>query len=258
MTDRFAGKTAIVTGASRGIGLAIARRLVDQGARVVVTARKAEALDEAISALGGLEHAHAVAGYTDDSDHQTETIGRALDAFGSVDLLVNNAGASQGIRRLLEIGSDDARKLVEVNALAPLAWTTKAYRAWMGEHGGAVVNVTSMASVATAPGLGLYGGSKALLGYLTRQLAVELSPRVRVNAVAPAVIKTRMSRAIYEGREDVVAGAYPLKRLGVPEDVAGAVCFLLSDDAGWVTGHEFTIDGGITAIGPGGPDAGSD
>jgi NAD(P)-dependent dehydrogenase (short-subunit alcohol dehydrogenase family) len=253
VTDRFAGKTAIVTGASRGIGLAIAQRLVRDGARVVITARQPEALDQAVSALGGPDHAFAVAGSAEDPDHQAETVGRALEMFGSVDLLVNNAGISPAIRPLADIDSDIVSLTVQVNALAPLAWIICAHRAWMAEHGGAVVNVTSMAGVVPSPGIGMYGGSKALLAYLTRQLAVELSPGVRVNAVAPAIVKSQMSSGIYEGREDFVASMYPLKRLGVPEDVTGAVSFLLSDEASWITGQEFVIDGGVTSTGHGAP-----
>jgi NAD(P)-dependent dehydrogenase (short-subunit alcohol dehydrogenase family) len=253
MTARFAGKTAIVTGASRGMGLAIARRLVDEGARVIVTAREPVALRDAVAELGGPEHARAVAGRVDDPDHQAEAIQQALAAFGSIDLLVNNAGISPAIMPLSRIELDVARATIEVNAVGPLTWILGVNRAWMAEHGGSIVNITSMAGVATAPGLGMYGGSKALLGYLTRQLAVELGPRVRVNAVAPAVVKTQFAKAAYEGREDEVAARYPLKRLGVPQDVTGAVTLLLSEEASWITGQEFVIDGGLTATGHSAP-----
>ena len=125
----------------------------------------------------------------------------------------------------------------------------EAHRAWLGEHGGAVVNIASVAGVTPAPGLAIYGASKAMLISLTRDLAVELGPGVRVNAVAPAVVKTKFATALYEGREDEVSAAYPLKRLGVPEDVAGAVAFLLSDDAAWLTGQTVVLDGGVTLTG---------
>ena len=133
--------------------------------------------------------------------------------------------------------------------MAALAWVQAAHRAWLGEHGGAVVNLASVAGVRPAPGLGMYGASKAMLISLTETLAVELGPRVRVNAVAPAVVKTRFATTLYEGREEEVSSAYPLKRLGVPEDVAGAVAFLLSDDAAWLTGQTVVLDGGVTLTG---------
>ncbi|MEU2927154.1 SDR family oxidoreductase [Streptomyces sp. NPDC007251] len=251
MIRRFEGRTAILTGASRGIGLAIAERLVSEGAKVVITARKQEALDEAVARLGGPEHAIGVAGHAADVDHQTEVVTRALDSFGSADLLVNNTGINPVYGPLMTLDLDVARKIVEVNCLAALSWTQRVYRAWMSAHGGAVVNVSSVAAVRPAPGIGLYGASKAMLTHLTEELAVELGPDIRVNAVAPAVVKTKFATALYDGREDEAAAAYPLKRLGVPEDIGGTVAFLLSDDAAWITGQVLVVDGGVTLTGAG-------
>jgi 3-oxoacyl-[acyl-carrier protein] reductase len=245
----LAGKVAVVTGASRGIGLGIARRLVDEGARVVLTARKADALEEAVAALGGPEHALAVAGKADDPEHREETVARAVETFGRLDLLVNNAGINPVAGPLIDLDLGAARKIVEVNALGALAWTQAAHRAWMGAHGGAVVNVSSVSGVKPAPMIAMYGASKAMLISLTESLAVELGPTVRVNAVAPAVVKTSFASLLFEGREEEVAGAYPLRRLGVPEDVAGTVAFLLSDDASWLTGQTVVLDGGVTLTG---------
>ncbi|OLT27173.1 3-ketoacyl-ACP reductase [Nocardiopsis sp. CNR-923] len=249
MTSRFGGRTAIVTGASRGIGLGIARRLVDEGARVCLTARGAEALDEAVEALGGPDHAVAVPGKADDPEHQDAAIATAMEAFGSVDLLVNNTGINPVFGRLIDLDPSAARKMVEVNVLSALAWVRSAHKAWMGEHGGAVVNVSSIAGHQPAPGIGFYGATKAMLSHITADLAVELAPDVRVNGVAPALVKTRFASALYEGREKEAAAAYPLGRLGVPEDVAGAVAFLLSDDAAWITGRTLVLDGGVTLTG---------
>ncbi|MGW0048956.1 SDR family oxidoreductase [Nocardia cyriacigeorgica] len=249
MTGRFAGKTAIVTGASRGIGLGIAQRLVDDGAKVVITARKQDALDAAVEQLGGSEHALGVAGRADDAAHQEDTVARAIATFGSADLLVNNTGINPVYGPMIEMDMAAARKIIEVNCLAALSWTQQVHKAWMGEHGGAVVNVSSVAGIRPAPGIGFYGASKAMLTYITQELAVELGPGLRINAVAPAVVKTKFATALYEGREQELAETYPLKRLGVPEDIAGAVAFLLSDDAAWVTGQLLVLDGGVMLTG---------
>lgn len=247
--ERFAGKTAIVTGASRGIGLAIAERLVADGAKVVVTARKQEPLDVAVARLGGSRHAVGVAGHADDVDHQAEAVRRALDIFGSADMLVNNTGINPVAGPLVDMDLAAARKIVEVNCLAALSWVQQIHRGWLADHGGAVVNVTSVAGIRPAPGIGFYGASKAMLTHLTQELAVELGPGIRVNAVAPAVVKTRFSATLYDGREDEVAATYPLKRLGIPKDISSVVAFLLSDDAAWTTGQTLVVDGGVTLTG---------
>lgn len=246
---RFDGKTALVTGASRGIGLGIARRLVDDGARVLITARNAEALTETVASLGGEHCAVAVAGSADDLDHQVEAVQTAIDRFGSLDLLVNNTGTNYAHGPLVGLDLADARKTVETNCISALSWIQQSYRAWMGDHGGAVVNVSSVASVRPAPEIGFYGSTKAMLTYLTEQLAVELGPAIRVNAVAPAVVKTQFAAPLYAGREEAVAATYPLKRLGDPADIANAVAFLLSDEADWITGRLLVVDGGITLVG---------
>jgi NAD(P)-dependent dehydrogenase (short-subunit alcohol dehydrogenase family) len=242
----FEGRVAVVTGASRGIGLAVAAELVARGARVCITARNAEPLAEAAAKLGGPDRAIAVAGKADDPEHQAEVVERVLGAFGRYDLLVNNTGINPAFGSILDVDTGAAAKIFAVNVLAPLAWTKRARDAWMGEHGGAVVNVASLAGLAASPGIGMYGVSKAALIRLTVELATELGPGIRVNAVAPAVVKTKFASALYEGREDAAAASYPLKRLGVPEDIAGAVTYLLSDDAAWVTGQTIVLDGGVS------------
>lgn len=247
-SDRFRDKVALVTGASRGIGLGIAERLVADGAKVCVTARKQDALDDVVRQLGK-DNVIAVAGKAHDADHQAEAIGRTIETFGSLDMLVNNTGINPVYGPLIELDLDAARKIVEVNCLAALSWAQQAHKAWLGEHGGAIVNVSSVAGKKPAPGIGFYGASKAMLTHITEELAVELGPDIRVNGVAPAVVKTQFASALYEGRESEVAASYPLKRLGVPEDVGSVVAFLLSDDAAWLTGQTIVIDGGVTLTG---------
>ncbi|NHN55585.1 SDR family oxidoreductase [Calidifontibacter sp. DB0510] len=241
--NRFEGKTAIVTGASRGIGRAIAERLHAEGANVLITARGEETLREVVEQLGS--RASYVAGKADDPAHRDEVIRTALETFGSVDLMVNNTGINPAYGPLLDVPLEVSRKIFEVNVIAALEWVKAVHSAWMAEHGGAIVNVASIAGLRPAPGIAMYGVSKAALIHLTEELAVELGPTVRVNAVAPAVVKTDFAKALYEGREEQVSKPYALKRLGVPDDIGSVVAFLLSSDAGWMTGQTLTVDGGV-------------
>ncbi len=246
MTEqRFAGRVALVTGASRGIGLAIAQRLVAEGARVCVTARRAEALEQAAAGLGGAEVAIWAAGSSDDAEHRQLAVDKTMAAFGRLDVLVNNSGINPVYGPLLQIEESAARKVFEVNVLAALGWTRLAHQAWLAEHGGAVVNVASIAGLHATPGIAFYGVTKAALINLTRQLAAELAPATRVNAVAPAVVRTRFAEALYADDEEAAASRYLLRRLGEPADVAAAVAYLASADAGWVTGQTLVLDGGL-------------
>ncbi|GIF63009.1 3-oxoacyl-ACP reductase [Asanoa ishikariensis] len=249
MTASLSGRVALVTGASRGIGLAIATRLAAAGARVCVTARKPEPLAEAVSLLGGPSVALGVAGRADDPAHQAAAVAATVEAFGPIDILVNNTGINPVFGPLLELDLGAARKIFEVNLLAALGWVQAVYAG--DPRPGVVVNVSSVGGRVPPPGISFYGVTKAALEHLTRCLAVELAPHVRVNAVAPAVVKTKFATLLYEGREDEVASAYPLNRLGIPDDVAAAVAFLASDEAAWITGQTLVIDGGVTLTGRG-------
>lgn len=242
------GAVAIVTGASRGIGLGIAARLVAEGAKVVITARKPEALAEAVESLGGAANAIGVPGNAAHEAHQDEAIAAARSTFGGLHYLVNNTGINPVYGPMLDGDLDVARKVLDVNVVAAFSWIKKAVAAGLGDdsHPGAVVNLASVAGQGASGVIGWYGVSKAALIHLTTELGYQLGPDVRVNAVAPAVVKTKFAEALYEGREEKVVQAYPMKRLGTPEDVAGAVSFLLGPDAAWITGQTLTLDGGVT------------
>lgn len=243
--QRFDGRVALVTGASRGIGLAVAERLLAEGAQVVITARKPEGLAEAAGHLGQADRVLTVAGRGDDPDHQAEAVRAAVSRFGRLDVLVNNTGINPAYGPLSELDDSAARKIMDVNVLAALQWTRRAVAAGLGSDGaGAVVNVASVAGLHPAPGIAFYGVSKAALIGLTVQSAAELAPNVRVNAVAPAVVKTRFATALYAHDEEGVAAGYPLGRLGEPADIGAAVAFLASADAAWITGQTLVIDGG--------------
>jgi NAD(P)-dependent dehydrogenase (short-subunit alcohol dehydrogenase family) len=151
---RFDSRVAVVTGASRGIGLAIAARLVAEGARVCITARKPEVLDDAVRLLGGSDYAIGVPGKADDGGHQADAIRRTLEAFGRLDVLVNNAGTNVFYGPVMEIELAAVRMIFDVNVLGAIGWVQQAHRAWLGEHGGAIVNVASVAGLRPADGIG--------------------------------------------------------------------------------------------------------
>jgi NAD(P)-dependent dehydrogenase (short-subunit alcohol dehydrogenase family) len=247
---RFAGKVAVVTGASRGIGLAVAARLIAEGARVCITARKPDPLLAAVQLLGGADFAVGVAGRADDAEHRANAIQTTIDNFGRIDILINNTGINPVYGPMSGTDVGAAAKVFDVNVIAALSWTEEVRQLGLGSRpGAAIVNVASIAGLRPSPGIGVYGASKAALIHVTAQLALELAPQVRVNAVAPAVVKTRFATALYEGREEKVIRGYPLGRLGHPDDVAAAVAFLASDDASWITGQTLTLDGGLGLAG---------
>jgi 3-oxoacyl-[acyl-carrier protein] reductase len=247
-SGRLTGRVAVITGASRGIGLAVATRLAAEGARVTITGRRPEPLAEAVAALGGVEIALGIPGRADDPEHRAAVLAQTVEKFGRLDVLVNNAGINPAYGPLLELDDAAARKILEVNVLGTLAWVREACRAGLAQ-GGSVINLSSVAGLRGSPGIAFYGVSKAAVIALTEQLAVELGPAIRVNAIAPAVVKTRFAEALYVGREETVSANYPLKRLGEPEDIAAAAAFLASDDSGWITGQTLVVDGGITITG---------
>ncbi|WP_406497606.1 SDR family oxidoreductase [Streptomyces sp. NBC_00846] len=238
------GKTALVTGGRTGIGFGIATALVERGANVVITSRREDKLREAAAELGD-ERAVGVAGEANDPEHQRIAVATAVERFGSLDLLVNNVGGTErNARRLVETDVAAYRNTIEMNLVTALTWVQAAWRGWLGEHGGAIVNISSIASKLAVPDGTSYGTAKAALNHFTKQMANELAPGVRVNAVASGTVLTDFTRVTVEGREEKVVGSVPLKRLGTPADVGAAVAFLLSDDAAWITGHTLVVDGG--------------
>ncbi|MBB5937199.1 SDR family oxidoreductase [Streptomyces zagrosensis] len=252
MTTADSGKVALITGGSRGIGYGVAEALVARGDRVCVTGRNEGALQEAVEALGaaapggeGASRVIGVAGKAHDEAHQAVAVARVMETFGRVDFLVNNAGTNPVFGPIAELDLGVVRKVFETNVISALGFAQQTYKAWQKENGGAIVNIASIAGVAPSPFIGAYGMSKAAMVNLTLQLAHEMAPLVRVNSIAPAVVKTKFAAALYEGREEEAAAAYPLGRLGVPKDIGGAAAFLLSDDSAWVTGQTLIVDGGL-------------
>jgi NAD(P)-dependent dehydrogenase (short-subunit alcohol dehydrogenase family) len=232
---------ALVTGASRGIGHAAARCLADLGANVVLTARTQDAADAAAEEISG---AVGFAAHAADEDAARRCVDFTLERFGRLDILVNNAATNAAYGPLVDQRYEAFRKTIDLNVWAPIMWSSLAARAWMSEHRGAIVNIASLGGLATEPNLGIYNASKAALIHLTKQSAVELSPTVRVNAVAPGVVRTKLSEVLWREHEQALTDSLPLGRIGEPEDVGWAIAFLASDAAAWITGHTLVIDGG--------------
>lgn len=248
---RLDGRVALLTGASRGIGLATARRLSDEGALVAITARREDALARALASLPS-DRAIGFAGDAADGAHRAEVLESVAREWGRIDVLVNLVGTNPFFGPLIDLPAPAADRVVRANLLTPLEWVQAVCHhpvLRMRERGGVVVNLSSVTGDVPSEGIGFYGVSKAAVNQLTRTLAVELAPLVRVNAVAPAVVRTDFSRALYESREADAAAEYPLLRLGEPEDIASAIAFLASDDASWITGQILTLDGGLLSAG---------
>ncbi|MGA9870631.1 MAG: SDR family oxidoreductase [Rhodococcus sp. (in: high G+C Gram-positive bacteria)] len=247
------GRAALVTGASRGIGKAVAAELLARGAKVTITARKPEPLEEAArelreSADDGAE-VLAIPGNAGDADSRRHAVAATIDTLGSLDILVNNTGINPVYGSLMDADLDGVKKIFDTNVVATLGFVQEAFHGWMGEHGGAVVNVASVAGIRSTGVIAAYGASKAALIRLTEELAWQLGPAIRVNAVAPGVVKTRFAEALVAAGEEQAASVYPMKRLGTPEDVASLIGFLVSDKSSWITGETIRVDGGLLATG---------
>lgn len=248
--DRFQlhDRVALVTGASKGIGEAIARALAEAGARVVVSSRRQEAVDEvahAIVAAGG--EAIAVAAHVGKADDARALVARTIAHYGGVDVVVNNAATNPVFGPILE--ADDAAfdKIMAVNVKGPLTIARAAHASMAARGHGSVINVSSIGGVSPEPGLGLYSVSKAALVSLTQVLAAEWGAAgVRANVICPGLIRTKFSEALWSDERILkrTLAQQALPRIGVPEDVAGLALFLASEAAAYCTGGVFVADGG--------------
>jgi NAD(P)-dependent dehydrogenase (short-subunit alcohol dehydrogenase family) len=240
-------RTVLVTGASRGIGKASAVAFAAEGCNVVLTSRKIETLDEVAAEItaqfpdvGVLTHAAHAA----EPDQAAAVVEAAMARFGAIDVLVNNAGTNPYFGPLMDIDPVRAEKTVRLNQFGPVLWTQLVYKASMAQRGtGAIVNVASVGGVLTEPGIGYYNATKAAVIHLTRQMAAELAP-VRVNAVAPGIVRTHLARGLWESNEDYLNDKLPLGRIGEPDDIADVITFLAGPASRWMTGQSLVVDGG--------------
>ncbi|HZF66438.1 MAG TPA: glucose 1-dehydrogenase [Gemmatirosa sp.] len=244
LTDRV----CLVTGASKGIGEAIAHALAGAGARVVVSSRRQEAVDEvahAIVAAGG--EAIAVAAHVGRLDEARALVERTVAHYGGVDVVVNNAATNPVFGPVLEADDTAFDKIMAVNVKGPLEIARAAHASMSARGHGSVINLSSIGGVSPEPGLGLYSVSKAAIVSLTQVLAQEWGAAgVRANVICPGLIKTKFSQALWSDERILkhTLAQQALPRIGVPEDVAGLALFLASDASAYCTGGVFVVDGG--------------
>lgn len=241
------GKVAIVTGASRGIGEAIARLFAESGAKVVCASRKIEGVTAVAESIGA--SAVAVAAHTGREADCTALVKSAVEAFGKVDILVNNAATNPVYGPVIDCPPSAFDKIMQVNVKAPFELANLCYPHMKLRGGGSVLNISSIAALTPDPGLGIYSVSKAALNMLTKVQAKEWGPDgIRVNAICPGLIKTKFSEALW-ANEQVLARFtkhLPIARMGTVDEIAGMALFLASDAAGYCTGGIYTADGGTT------------
>ena len=253
-TSDLTGKSALVTGASRGIGLGIATELARRGASVVITSRKPEPLaaaaDEIRAAVPDAK-VTACPGNTGDETHRSEAVAATVELGGAIDILVNNTGINPLFGPLMDADLGAFRKIFDTNVVAGLGFIQEAFRAGMSQRGGAVVNIASVAGLRSSGVIAAYGASKAAMIRLTSELAWELGKNnIRVNAIAPAIVRTRFAKDLIAGENEARAiKGYPLGRLGETEDIARAAAFLVSDESAWITGQTLAVDGGLLSTG---------
>ena len=244
------GRVALVTGGTRGIGLASVRALAAAGARVAICARTAEDCEKIAAELENTgAEALAVPGHIGREDSVAGIVKAVVERFGRIDILVNNAAANPQFATLAETTVTSFDKVMAVNVRAPVLLAREAVAAGLG-RGGSIINVASVAGLKSEPMMGAYSASKAAIISVTRTLARELGPAgIRVNAIAPGVIRTDFARVLVETPQihDAVVAGTALGRVGEPEEIGGTVVYLASDAASYVTGSVVVIDGGTLA-----------
>lgn len=246
------GKVAIVTGASRGIGLAIAEALADAEAKVVLSSRKLDGLNEVASVLQSRRKkldVYPIAAHSGDKEALKNLVEKTVEHYGTVDILVNNAATNPHFGTLLEAEDSLWQKTIEVNLMGNVWLTQQVVPIMRAKGGGKIINVASVNALRPGSYQGIYSITKAAVVSLTQTLAMELaSDNIQVNAIAPGLVKTRFAQAIW-ANEDLLQGILdrtPSGRIGEPEDIAGIALYLASTASDFATGQVFVVDGGLT------------
>lgn len=235
------GKVALITGASRGIGRAIANSYVQAGAKVMLSSRKEDALRATAKEIGG--DTEIFAANAGDLEAGQACVTATIERFGGIDILVNNAATNPYAGPTLEIDPGRYDKTFQVNLRGPLFWTQAVWNSWMSTKPGVILNIASVGGLRAEGSLGVYNLTKAALIHLTRQLAGELGP-TRVVGIAPGLVKTDFAKMLIDNFGNQLANSIPTGRLGEPQDIANLATFLVSDLASWITGETYVIDGG--------------
>lgn len=243
-------KVVLVTGGSRGIGLDLARHLLDQGARVIICGRKQAGLDAAIVELGAAERVLAVPAHIAKESDVDRLFAEALDRFGRIDALVNNVGMNL-VAGVVDAEPSLFNKIIESNLTGTWLCSRKAAQIMREQMAGKIVSITSLAAHRAAPFMGIYGIAKAAVAMMTRSLAQELAPfNIQVNAVAPCMVRTTFSQPFWSNDDLLkeIVKTIPMGRIAETADVVHPVLFLCSDGAGFVTGQTLPVDGGASAV----------
>ncbi len=247
----LAGKIFVVTGGSRGIGLEIARELLNQGARVAICGRKMEGLEKAADELGSPQNLHIVQAHIAKPEDVDRLFTEVNSALGPVDVLVNNVGMNFVTPSVADTDPATWQKIIDTNLNGTFLCSRRAAIEMKPRKSGKIISISSIAARKASPGMGIYGIAKAAIEMLTRVLSAELAPyNIQVNAVAPSMVRTDFSKPFWSNREihDHIIKSIPLGRIAESQDIVHPVLFLASGGADFITGQVLTVDGGATVL----------
>ncbi|SHE27470.1 NAD(P)-dependent dehydrogenase, short-chain alcohol dehydrogenase family [Ferrithrix thermotolerans DSM 19514] len=252
MDISLVGKVAVVTGGSRGIGFEIAKTFAVAGADVVIFSRREESLIKArdeILEVAPLARISYRVGNASDLDLPFSVVESVISEMGRLDILVNNAATNPHYGPILTVSKEQMEKILTVNVVSLMRWTQAVWDLhWKDGTGGTVINIASIGGMSVGSGIGFYNVSKAAVIHLTKQLAAEMGPKVRVNSIAPGLVRTDMAKVLVDSYEEALASTLPLRRIGETPDIANTALFLASSLSEWITGANLVVDGGALLV----------